>query len=173
MGGGERAMSETMTKGKAFNPALANLAQLSLPGQHIGRAFLFAGNAIFTVSNPEGKRYTYRVKQAAKRREGEAVVWFVGMLAGPNNHEDFRYLGLVTARGEVKHGHRSTWPEDSEAWKVAAWAIRLVMGDKAPPSGYRIQHAGYCGRCGRMLTVPESIESGLGPECQKILAGGM
>jgi len=26
-------------------------------------------------------------------------------------------------------------------------------------------HEGACGRCGRTLTVPESIASGFGPEC--------
>jgi hypothetical protein len=27
-------------------------------------------------------------------------------------------------------------------------------------------HEGRCGKCGRALTVPESIESGLGPVCE-------
>jgi hypothetical protein len=33
------------------------------------------------------------------------------------------------------------------------------------PDGVVIWHEGRCGRCGRRLTVPESIESGYGPEC--------
>jgi hypothetical protein len=32
-------------------------------------------------------------------------------------------------------------------------------------------HEGKCGRCGRLLTVPSSIESGIGPECSKIMRG--
>lgn len=32
-----------------------------------------------------------------------------------------------------------------------------------------IWHEGKCGRCGRQLTVPESIESGFGPECVKMI----
>jgi hypothetical protein len=28
-----------------------------------------------------------------------------------------------------------------------------------------IWHEGRCGRCGRKLTVPESIHNGYGPEC--------
>jgi hypothetical protein len=32
-----------------------------------------------------------------------------------------------------------------------------------------VWHEGRCGRCGRKLTVPESIESGFGPECASIL----
>jgi hypothetical protein len=35
----------------------------------------------------------------------------------------------------------------------------------ALPSGWEFRHEGRCGRCGRTLTVPESIDSGFGPEC--------
>ena len=31
-------------------------------------------------------------------------------------------------------------------------------------------HEGRCGRCGRKLTVPESIEAGYGPECINLVA---
>jgi hypothetical protein len=33
------------------------------------------------------------------------------------------------------------------------------------PEQVEVHHEGRCGRCGRALTVPESIESGFGPEC--------
>jgi hypothetical protein len=32
-------------------------------------------------------------------------------------------------------------------------------------NGCEVYHEGRCGRCNRKLTVPESIETGLGPEC--------
>jgi hypothetical protein len=35
------------------------------------------------------------------------------------------------------------------------------------PESLEIWHEGSCLRCGRKLTVPESIESGYGPECIK------
>jgi hypothetical protein len=31
-----------------------------------------------------------------------------------------------------------------------------------------VWHEGSCARCGKKLTVPESIESGFGPECVKL-----
>jgi predicted metal-dependent hydrolase len=37
--------------------------------------------------------------------------------------------------------------------------------------GFNVHHEGKCGRCGRLLTVPSSIESGIGPECSKIMRG--
>jgi hypothetical protein len=33
-----------------------------------------------------------------------------------------------------------------------------------------VWHEGTCGKCGRALTVPSSIENGLGPECIKSLS---
>ena len=35
----------------------------------------------------------------------------------------------------------------------------------ALPKTVEVWHEGICGRCGRKLTVPESVERGLGPEC--------
>jgi hypothetical protein len=34
------------------------------------------------------------------------------------------------------------------------------------PPEMEVEHSGHCGRCGRLLTVPSSVQSGLGPECQ-------
>ena len=34
-----------------------------------------------------------------------------------------------------------------------------------------VWHEGRCGRCNRALTVPESIASGIGPECAKHVLG--
>jgi hypothetical protein len=31
-----------------------------------------------------------------------------------------------------------------------------------------VWHEGRCGRCGRALTVPESVERGIGPECWEL-----
>lgn len=33
------------------------------------------------------------------------------------------------------------------------------------PCSMTVRHEGKCGRCGRKLTVPESIDRGIGPEC--------
>jgi hypothetical protein len=36
---------------------------------------------------------------------------------------------------------------------------------RALPAGVEVWHEGHCMRCGRALTVPESISTGLGPVC--------
>jgi hypothetical protein len=36
-----------------------------------------------------------------------------------------------------------------------------------------VRHEGKCGRCGRTLTVPESIDRGIGPECAGKIGGAL
>ncbi len=39
------------------------------------------------------------------------------------------------------------------------------------PGTLEVRHEGSCGRCGRKLTVPASIDAGIGPECAGKLGG--
>lgn len=133
----------------------------------IGPSFVLAGRAIFTVTNPKGDRYTFRVKVAASTPTRPAA-YFVGLLTGPDNTGSYTYIGVLDpATGAIRHTQKSGVAADAIPFKVAAWALALIWARKPAPAGYDILHAGRCGRCGRILTVPESILSGLGPECAR------
>ena len=133
--------------------------------------FITAGRAIFTVESKTGERYTYRVSH----KEGDGGwpdAWFVSLLTGPCNEADYTYLGMLDpATGGVRLTKASKYTDDTVPVKVVRWALGLVWADRELPPGYALHHEGRCGRCGRTLTVPESIESGIGPECAKIMAG--
>lgn len=118
---------------------------------------LHAGNATFTVVGPAA-RYTYRL-----RRPKPMAPTFVQLLTGPDNTKDYTYLGILGADG-VRTTKASKMPADALPLKVVAWAVRRVEAGSVP-AGYQILNAGRCCRCGRKLTVPESLASGLGPEC--------
>jgi hypothetical protein len=49
--------------------------------------------------------------------------------------------------------------------------LRIFAGEEKmiEESGWDVKHCGYCGKCGRVLTEPESLESGLGPICRKAM----
>jgi hypothetical protein len=127
--------------------------------------FIFAGNAYFTVrSLKTGTRYTFRVAEA-KRDENNnwKKMWFVSLLAGPKNTSDYVYLGAI--RDDVFRLTRaSKMNEDSTPVKAFRWVFEALQRG-GMPHNCEIWHEGRCGRCGRMLTVPESIERGIGPEC--------
>jgi len=48
--------------------------------------------------------------------------------------------------------------------KAFTFFWKFVAQNVMPPQ-MDVHHEGRCGRCNRKLTVPESIENGLGPEC--------
>jgi len=128
--------------------------------------FLTAGNAIFTVSNSEGKHYTYRI-----RKPKPDAPYFVQVLTGPDNTGDYTYMGIFNPQPTepsqiLKLTQKSKMNSDSIPVRVFRWAATLLKNNMPLPEGYAIQHEGRCCRCGRTLTVPESIEDGIGPECK-------
>jgi hypothetical protein len=124
--------------------------------------FFGAGNAIFTVSNPVQERYTYKI-----RKPGNDKPCFINLLTGPDNTQDYTYLGIYNPRDHrVILTTKSRYNAQSKPVRVLQWALNLVATDKALPQGYKIQHEGRCCRCGRTLTTPKSIDEGIGPECK-------
>ena len=124
-----------------------------------------AGRALFTVSNPKGERYTFRVALGKANEKYPKASFFVGLLTGPNNEDDYTYMGVLTDDATLRLTKASKYPVDSAPVRVFSWVLRVITGAAALPPGYNIQHEGKCCRCGRTLTVPESIESEIGSEC--------
>lgn len=129
--------------------------------------FFEGGNALFTVSNPTGERYTYKI-----RKPRPTTPYFVSLLTGPDNRTSYTYIGLYIPQrpnDPIQLTQKSKLPPTSTPIRVFSWAVRLIRSGRPIPQGYAIQHEGRCCRCGRVLTVPESIERGIGPECAGIL----
>lgn len=131
--------------------------------------FVLAGNATFTlVSKKTGTRFTFRVR--AKDKETPDF-WFVAVLTGNDNENDFDYLGTLgkdrfsAGYGMAyRHGKKSRISPAAASAKAFPWFWKALNGGKLPET-CEFFHEGRCGRCGRKLTVPESVASGLGPEC--------
>lgn len=133
----------------------------------IGYDFIIAGKATFTLQGKDA-RFTYRVS----RKENEPgskfgpFTYFVGLLSGPDNTADYTYLGLLDpATGYVRLTRNSRLTESAPSVKAIRWALPKLHAGAKMPSSFSIHHEGRCGRCGRELTVPESIETGIGPDC--------
>jgi hypothetical protein len=128
------------------------------------KSFILAGKAIFTLVGASN-RYTFKVQRKdASDRYPES--WFVSLLTGPENSSDYTYLGMLDASsGSVRLTRQSAYNDQTTPVKAIRWAFGLIWANKALPAPGQILHAGRCGRCGRLLTVPESIASGFGPEC--------
>lgn len=126
-------------------------------------SFILAGNSTFTLrSIRTGARFTYKVRES----EHKPGVYFVKVLSGPDNTADYRYLGMISNHQFrlTNKSIESNFTLETPSVNAFLWVFsKLTEG--VEPQNVEIWHAGKCGRCGRKLTVPESIERGLGPEC--------
>lgn len=149
-------------------------------------------NGYYTVSHPGHGHYTLKLSTVRKGDMAGQRIW--SLLTGPSNETD--YTGVATWNdsdgiARVWRRHRAPLSPDpnrfpvddchwSKRWskveKKLAVALNLLLSEthgqpgKARgywrQEGYDIQASGRCLVCNRTLTVPESIASGIGPECR-------
>lgn len=133
------------------------------------KKFVLAGNATFTVTSLQsGTRFTYKVDAA---KDGKR--YFVSVLTGPDNWTNYRYFGTINPlTGEFRFARPESAKvtPDAPSAKGFEWFWRHLtnpLGGKMEQ--VKVNHEGKCCCCGRKLTVPESIESGIGPDCAQRL----
>lgn len=136
-----------------------------LKGHKAIREFLLSGNAYFTVVNPKsGGRYTFRVSQR-ENEDGSKSPYFVGVLSGPDNTSHYRYLGVIFDGKTFRRTSKSKIDPKAPSALCFSWLWKVLTTNSPSLELAEFWHEGRCGRCGRKLTVPESIESGIGPVC--------
>jgi hypothetical protein len=132
------------------------------------KQFVLAGNATFTVQNTNtGTRYTFKVCKAKDQdpaANNARTLHFVKLLTGSDNENDYIYIGTIFNGQEFRRTRTSKVTEDAPGFKAFAGVWGCLSG-KGLPEAIKFYHEGKCCRCGRTLTVPESIEAGIGPEC--------
>lgn len=145
-----------------------------MPGLvNVTPAFVLAGDATITVSNGQDTHFTYNIYKADPTPEYPKEAFFVSVLSGP---DVYLYMGKVEVRIDkpsldpmIKLTSRSRVKHTADSYRVGQWALRAIWqvarGTYTMPEGYSIKHDGRCGRCGRALTHPASLDTGLGPEC--------
>ncbi len=138
----------------------------NLSPEHFER-FALAGNAVFTLVG-KSSRFTYKICKAPEK-EGYPPTWFVKVLTGPQNESDYQYVGMLRRDvfgGSYRHGSKSKISEDAPSIKAFRWTWeRVVCQGQRDLKVLEIWHVGKCGKCGRPLTDPQSIATGLGPVC--------
>ena len=133
--------------------------------------FVLAGDAVLTLtSRVTGQRYTYSVVAAKDRgkRTEHPTLYFVSLLSGPDNDADYTYIGslrITLAGPRFDLTQKSRLPADAKPIAAFRFFVQRVLAAGVMPPLLEVRHEGRCGRCGRRLTVPESIDTGLGTEC--------
>jgi hypothetical protein len=118
-----------------------------------------AHNAVATLSNAATARhFTFRFSVSD---EGNLV--FVHLLTSP---ETYSYLGCIGDKGFFLT-KKSCAGADAMSVKALKWLVSHIDSGTELPAGVEFRHSGSCCRCGRELTNPASLDSGIGPECAK------
>ena len=124
--------------------------------------FMFAGKSIFTFINTKtGGRFTYKIKSAK-----DSNLFFVSVLT--TNSDSYDYIGTCV-EGNYKHGKKSLISSDAQSVRVFEFMLDKLKSDSLSDF-LEVWHEGFCGKCGRRLTVPSSILTGIGPDCFKKLS---
>jgi len=125
------------------------------------QAYALAGRAKVTLrSSVSGQHYSYKIKQA----EEGVYRYFVSLL---HTGDEWTYIGQITENG-FGLTRQSKLSFDAPSVKAFAYFVDQVIARQRIPAHLEVRHSGSCGRCGRELTHPESIDSGIGPECARI-----
>jgi uncharacterized protein DUF6011 len=140
--------------------------------------------AVTIVSKRTGTRFTYEIAEKdPDERQGQVKpsrVFFVDVLTGMNNERDFSALAVVTEKPMLVprgrpggltvrqsfHARAAKISADAPSAVAWRWFFELIRrGDEEAFLQVEVYHEGRCGRCGRRLSVPSSVASGMGPEC--------
>lgn len=144
-------------------------------------AFMFGGEATLTFkSKLSGNHYTYCIKAGkiteAEKAEGKKAPYFVYVMWGSDNENDYKYMGMISFWQGVwsfrltKKSFENKLTDGHKQVLAFRWAFDAVING-AMPRGVEIWHEGRCSRCHRKLSDPVSIEQGFGPFCLKVLGG--
>lgn len=115
-------------------------------------------NGTFTIENERtGNHRTFKIETQKWGDEKKRVIM---LLDGPNNTTDYVGFGFAT-----KNNIR-IWKKKRSPFFQKVSALIENPG-KAMRSGLNFHVQCRCRRCGRALTTPDSVVSGIGPVCVK------
>ena len=129
------------------------------------RAYLIAGRAILTVQDAAG--HTTMTCRSLDGRYGEGSHLHLYRSGGRTRAG--RRLGMVLPRGQD-----AVWWEPAATFAIGVESfphvrrVEAALGHGMGTTGaFRWWRHSYCAFCGRRLTVPLSVEHGVGPECER------
>jgi len=126
--------------------------------------YIIGKKALYTIVNERtGNRFTFKTKEGKSNKN----FLNIHVLTGPDNTSNYSILGYIGKHNwNFQTSQFSTISTDAQSFKVFQWVYNHLRNNTLPDY-ISVYHHGKCSRCGRNLTVPHSIEAGIGPECMK------
>lgn len=118
----------------------------------------------YTLVYPNGEHRTLRIKTLKDGNlEGKTII---GYLNGTDNVSQYKYFGFVSEEG-LRFWRKFEETESVERRSRILKAYQTLSENPSEAGKTYALHSGNCFVCNRLLTNPESIEAGIGPECRK------
>ena len=133
------------------------------------REFILAGNSYFTAQSDKSKNHlTFKVTKCEDKE-----MFFVAVC---NTYDGYMFIGNLYAnieRTSFNFVKSKKLKEDKDQLSIIVFKFiidnYLLPGIvRTFPNTMTFYHHGKCGKCGRVLTTPESIKRGLGPFCASL-----
>ena len=127
----------------------------------MGLNFIFGGKAFVTFLNTNtSNRFTYKV---LKHKTDD--IYFVNVLTSPDT---YTFFGTYR-NGQFRHSPKARISAEAQSVKVFQFVI-TKLATNTLSNLIEIYHDGRCGKCGKRLTTPNSIQYGYGPECIRFIS---
>ena len=138
------------------------------------KSFVTAGRATFTlVSKRTTKRFTFKIVEAldAFGKPQKPQRFWVSVLTRSDTYSP---IGNISGYEQSYNFKAKPYGPAADAPSVKGfrWFWQMLNHNihaELLLEKMEFWHEGSCGRCGRQLTVPSSIASGIGPECAQRL----
>jgi hypothetical protein len=104
-----------------------------------------------------GNHYTFKFRQSRSSSREDLLAL---VLTDGDKWQNLGYVDFATR--STRLGQYSQFSRFSPCFQALAWLVKLAEFN---PAVVEVMHDGRCGRCGRPLTHPDSIQAGIGPIC--------
>lgn len=144
----------------------SNVNPLRLP------VLFFAGRSVLTFRNPDtGNHITVKSTQARDRKDRKKLlpIFFVKVRLLGDGDCGYLYGGTIFQDSmRVKFANDAT--PGTPLFKTMNWLLAAIKNpQRLKELGVAVLHEGRCCRCALPLTHPESIDTGFGPDCLKVV----
>lgn len=129
------------------------------------REYCLGGRGVVTLLSPKtGVHHTYYFQRPRNRDSFPEDVRFVYAVHDGNK---LFYIGMIEM-GRFRLTRNSRFTDYNEITKGARYIMKM-MNDPKYLTNMELYHEGVCSVCGRPLTSPKSLKTGIGPRCRKYL----
>ena len=125
----------------------------------------------YTIENkPKGTHRTFKIGMVRNPGSGIAGQRVVALLAGPDNNSDYSPFAFLDDEGIKVWKRKRGTPGRPSLFDLYAAILWSLCRDDDDAEAWREKGAellieGRCMVCGRKLTDPDSIRTGIGPVC--------